>query len=70
MLIDAPEIAFSLLKQAQQRELVRSAIRRVTGRAYKLGPYKRIEGEREKDALEGLLERAREAGVRVEESGA
>ena len=67
MLIAAPEIAFSLLKQPKQRELLREAIRRVTGRAFKLGPYKRGERQKEQDGLEELMERARRAGVPVGE---
>mgnify|MGYP000517878584 CR=1 FL=1 len=41
MLIDAPELAFELLKRPEQRDRMREAIRQVTGRVYRLGPYRR-----------------------------
>ena len=37
MLIDAPELAFELLKRPEQRDRMREAIRQVTGRVYRLG---------------------------------
>ena len=41
MLIDAPQIAFDLLGTCRAREKqIREAIQQVTGRVYKLGPYK------------------------------
>ena len=40
MLIEAPQIAFDLLKRASQRDKMREAIQQVTGCVYKLGPYK------------------------------
>ncbi len=68
MLIDAPEIAFELLKKHEQRDRLRQAVRQVTGRVYKLGPYR--QGQKgQADPLEDLLQRAREAGVPVEEAG-
>ncbi len=50
MLIDAPELAFELLKRPEQRDRMREAIRQVTGRVYRLGPYRRRAKE---DAQEG-----------------
>ncbi len=68
MLIDAPEIAFDLLKKSDQRTRLREAISRVTGRAYKLGPYKRAGEGAKTDPMDELLQRAREAGIPVEET--
>ncbi|WP_217959146.1 DNA polymerase III subunit gamma/tau [Acutalibacter muris] len=68
MLIDAPEIAFDLLKKSDQRTRLREAISRVTGRAYKLGPYKRAGEGAKTDPMDELLRRAREAGIPVEET--
>lgn len=69
MLIDAPEIAFELLKKSEQRAKLREAVRRVTGRVYKLGPYKKPKEEPEQEnLLDGLANRARAAGIPVEEN--
>lgn len=68
MLIDAPEIAFDLLKKSDQRTRLREAISRVTGRAYKLGPYKRAGEGAKTDPMDELLRRAREAGIPIEET--
>ncbi len=64
MLIEAPEIAFELLKKPEQRKRMREAIFQVTGRAYKLGPYRGpgVKGE-EEDPLVELMRRAEEAGI-------
>lgn len=67
MLIDAPEFAFDLLKLPEQRNFVREAIRNVTGRVYKLGPYRRPAEESASDFLEDLERRARELGIEVRE---
>jgi DNA polymerase-3 subunit gamma/tau len=67
MLIDAPEIAFDLLKRPEQRQRMREAIRKVTGRVYKLGPYRRPRSEEEADPLEQLAMRARNSGIQIEE---
>ena len=69
MLIEAPQIAFDLLKRASQREKIREAIQQVTGRVYKLGPYKppAEDGEKPKDPLDAFLRDMREAGVEIEE---
>lgn len=68
MLIDAPELAFDLLKKSDQRTRLREAISRVTGRAYKLGPYKKAAGQTKDDPIDELLQRAKSAGVPVEET--
>ena len=61
--------SFDLLKRASQREKIREAIQQVTGRVYKLGPYKppAADGEKPKDPLDAFLHDMREAGVEIEE---
>ena len=42
VLIDAPNsMAFELLRKSAQRDKMRIAIKEITGRTYKLGPYRR-----------------------------
>ncbi len=67
VLIDAPnQIAFQLLRRQDQRESVREAIRQVTGKSYRLGPYKKKDGgQREEDPLERLAQEAEQAGIPV-----
>lgn len=67
VLIDAPQsIAFELLRKSSQRDKMRDAIRQVTGRVYKLGPYKRESKEKnEEDPLDELLKKAEAVGVEV-----
>lgn len=67
MLIDAPEFAFDLLKLPEQRNFVREAVRNVTGRVYKLGPYRRPAQEEASDFLDDLERRARDLGIEVRE---
>ena len=69
ILIDAQNsMAFELLRKEEQRQKMRDTIRQVTGRDYKLGPYKRpADPQEENDPLQDLLSRAREAGVSVVE---
>ena len=62
MLIEAPQLAFDLLKRPTQRDTVREAIRKATGRVYKLGPYVKSENtEKSKDDPLALLEQRAEA---------
>lgn len=72
MLIDAPQLAFDLLKRQSQREQVRDVIRQATGRVYKLGPYRKPENQaapdQNEDPLDALAQRALEAGVKVTET--
>lgn len=73
MLIDAPELAFELLKRPEQRDRMREAIRQVTGRVYRLGPYRRSAEDTQEggaDPLAELERRAQEQGVdlRIEAS--
>lgn len=68
MLIDAPELAFELLKRPEQRERMRDAIRQITGRTYRLGPYRKPkEKEETVDALDILTQRAIESGIEISE---
>ena len=68
MLIEAPEIAFELMKRPEQRQRMHEAIRQVTGRTYRLGPYVRADrAAREEDPLDQLARRAEEHGVPMEE---
>lgn len=71
VLIDAPrEMAFELLRKSSQRGKMRDAIQQVTGRVYKLGPYRRPEEQEaaQEDPLLQLAGRAREAGIEVTET--
>ena len=69
VLIDAPrEMAFELLRKSSQRDKMRDVIQQVTGRVYKLGPYKPVstaDTPEEKDPLAELAGKAREAGIEV-----
>ena len=62
------EIAFSLLKKSSQREEIRKAVQEVTGRVYKLGPYKLPEKKESKDdVLNHFINKLRDSGVNVTE---
>jgi DNA polymerase-3 subunit gamma/tau len=63
------EIAFELLKKSDQRDQIRRAVQEVTGRVYKLGPYKLPEKQVSKDDIfSGFVEKLREKGVTVTET--
>ena len=66
VLIDAKEMAFELLRKSSQRDKMREAIQQVTGRVYKLGPYRaKKQEEAEVDPLLKLAGEAEEAGIPV-----
>ncbi len=67
VLVDAPnEIAFRLLREPAQRENMRRAIQQVTGKTYKLGPYKsQNEQEETNDPLAELAGLAENQGIHV-----
>lgn len=66
VLIDAPEVAFELLRRPAQRDHMRDAIRQVTGKTYNLGPWKKDQpAEEAADPLKLVVERAKEMGVDV-----
>ena len=67
MLIQAPDLAFELLKRPEQRRRIREAVRQVTGRSYHLGPYKPQAEQEEQDPLAELERRAQEQGIPVTE---
>lgn len=69
ILIDSQsELAFKLLKQPEHREKMRNAVQEVTGRMYKLGPYKKPEQKTmQQDPITQLIDKAKQAGVSVEE---
>lgn len=73
LLIDAPQIAFELLKRQSQRDRMREAVKKATGKIYKLGPYKKpkhTDSQQQKaDPLDELEKRAREAGIEITEIG-
>lgn len=69
LLIDAKsDIPFKLLKQSAQRDKMRVAVKEVTGRTYRLGPYKKPEQQQaEKDPLIDFTAKLKDSGVNVNE---
>lgn len=66
VLIDAPnEIAFQLLRRPEQRDSMRKAIQQITGRFFKLGPYKKPDSENDADPLAQLARDAEKEGIPV-----
>ena len=62
------EIAFELLRKPDQRDLIRRAVQEVTGRVYKLGPYKLPEKKVSKDdVFSSFISRLKDAGINVTE---
>ena len=62
------EIAFELLKKSDQRDQIRKAVQEVTGRVYKLGPYKLPEKKVSKDdVFSDFVAKLKDAGVSVTE---
>lgn len=62
------EIAFELLKKSAQREEIRKAVQEVTGRVYKLGPYKLPEKKVSRDdVLDNFINKLKASGVNVTE---
>ena len=62
------EFAFSLLKVQSQRENVKRAVREITGRTYRLGPYRKPKKEEKKDdVLDAFITKLRDMGVSVTE---
>lgn len=61
------DLPFSMLKSQHQRESMREAIKEVTGRVYKLGPYKPTEKKEEKkiDPLKSFAQKLESNGVEV-----
>lgn len=69
LLIDAEtDIPFEILKQGAQRENIRKAIQEITGKIYKLGPYKRPEKQEQKtDPLNDLINNLKENNINITE---
>ncbi len=69
LLIDTDyEIAFELLKQSDRRDDLRRVVQEITGKVYKLGPYKKPKKEVTKDdVLDGFITKLKDAGVDVTE---
>lgn len=62
------EIAFELLKKSAQREEIRKAVQEITGKVYKLGPYKLPEKKvSQDDVLNDFINKLRDSGVNVTE---
>lgn len=70
LLIDSDQkLPFQLLTQSSQRQNVRKAISEITGRTYKLGPYKREKQEEKKkdEVFESFIAQLKESGISVSE---
>ena len=62
------EIAFELLKKSAQREEIRKAVQEITGKVYKLGPYKLPQKKVSKDdVLDNFIHQLKASGVNVTE---
>ena len=62
------DIAFELLKKSAQREEIRKAVQEITGKVYKLGPYKLPEKKVSKDdVLDNFINQLKASGVNVTE---
>ena len=67
-IIFLPVVVVELLKKSAQREEIRKAVQEVTGRVYKLGPYKLPEKqESQDDVLNNFINKLRDSGVNVTE---
>ena len=69
LLIDTDqEIAFQLLKKSSQRDNIRKAVSEVTGKTYKLGPYKKPAQEaKQDDVLNSFIANLKSSGINVTE---
>ena len=67
LLIDAPkQIALTLLRQPAQRDNIREAVKQITGKSYRLGPYRKQERKETKnDPLALLAKNAEAEGIEV-----
>ena len=67
LLIDTDQdIAFQLLKKSAQRDNIRKAVLEVTGKTYKLGPYKKPEvREKKDDVLSSFIANLKNSGINV-----
>ncbi len=69
LLIDSKsDIPFKLLRQSAQRDKMRVAVKEVTGRVYKLGPYKKAQEDLQtSDPLASLAQEIKDAGISLTE---
>ncbi len=69
LLIEADqEIAFQLLRKSSQRDNIRKAVSEITGKTYKLGPYKKPEVQEKKDdVLSSFIDNLKHSGINVTE---
>ena len=69
LLIDTQNsMAFELLRHSSRRQEIRNVIQEVTGKVYKLGPYRPAVQEQAKtDNFQLLKERLADSGIPVEE---
>ena len=70
LLIDCENVmAFELLRQGDMRRNIRDILQQITGRAYRLGPYKtKTEQEvKEEDPLSSFKEKLAESGIKYTE---
>ena len=70
LLIDVDNsVAFDLLRKGQNRQEIRDIIQNLTGKVYKLGPYRPPEQQQEKtDPMQTFKQALADSGVTVEES--
>lgn len=62
------DIAFQLLKKSSQRDNIRKAVSEITGKTYKLGPYKKPEViEKKDDVLSQFISNLKNSGINVTE---
>lgn len=60
------QIAYQLLKKSAQRDNIRKAVVEITGKSYKLGPYKKPEQEVKKDnVLDNFINNLKQSGISV-----
>lgn len=68
LLIDSSEMAFELLRQGNRRKEIRDIILDITGRQYRLGPYRKPEQKQEaQDPLAAMKQTLIENGIEVTE---
>lgn len=69
LLIDSDsEMAFDLLRLGTQRQQIREIVREVTGKVYRLGPYRRPQPKQEtQDPLQTFKNRLQDSGIEVTE---
>ena len=66
MLVDSDkDICFELLRKQQNREKMKAAIMKVTGRSYSLGRYSYPDEKKTDDALSQLANDLKAAGIPV-----